>query len=276
LFGQPEEALREVTLLHDMSRVLAIKPVTIPAGMYNVEATGLYVDAIADGMQLHVWHQPQLVVLQMQLAEIKLAPIVAEFLKEEPAAVCHWCEINQPSRIFGNFKAVPFCPLGWVYQNMVNVVLLYQKPLDSFDLARDTVSPGKVDEASREFDKFSEHESPYKLLAVIATLNFTRAEQTMAHNQTMANEAQIACALERYHLAHDKYPETLDQLTPQFIAQIPHDIIGGEPLHYRRKDDGKFLLYSVGWNETDDGGQEILEFNKYGKPEYTKGDWIWK
>ncbi len=66
---------------------------------------------------------------------------------------------------------------------------------------------------------------------------------------------QIACALERYHLAHGEYPETLDALMPQFMEKMPHDIIGGQPLHYRRTDDGKFLLYSVGWNETDDGGQ---------------------
>ena len=85
--------------------------------------------------------------------------------------------------------------------------------------------------------------------------NFTKAWQTTAHNQTLVNEAQIACALERYRLAHGEYPETLDALVPQFIEKLPHDIIGGQPLHYRRTADGKFLLYSVGWNETDDGGQ---------------------
>jgi hypothetical protein len=50
-------------------------------------------------------------------------------------------------------------------------------------------------------------------------------------------------------------PETLDALAPQFIEKIPHDIIGGQPLHYRRTNDAEFLLYSIGWNETDDGGQ---------------------
>ena len=94
--------------------------------------------------------------------------------------------------------------------------------------------------------------------------NFTRATQTLAHNQALVNEGQIACALERYRLAHREYPETLDALVPQFIEKLPHDIIGGQPLHYRRMADqpsqssgsasGKFLLYSIGWNETDDGG----------------------
>jgi hypothetical protein len=62
-------------------------------------------------------------------------------------------------------------------------------------------------------------------------------------------------------------------LAPQFIEKIPHDIIGGQPLHYRRTEDGKFLLYSVGWNETDDDGLDLWQKNSF---DYTKGDWVWK
>ena len=87
---------------------------------------------------------------------------------------------------------------------------------------------------------------------------YSKALQVFVYNQNLADEAQIACALERYRLAHGEYPETLDALVPQFMETIPHDIIGGQPLHYRRTDDGKFLLYSVGWNETDDGGCRTL------------------
>jgi hypothetical protein len=86
----------------------------------------------------------------------------------------------------------------------------------------------------------------------------------------MANEAQIVCALERYRLAHGEYPETLDVLAPQFIEKLPHDIIGGQPLHYRRIEGGIFLLYSVGWNETDDGGVP----GTLSDPK--QGDWVWQ
>jgi hypothetical protein len=94
------------------------------------------------------------------------------------------------------------------------------------------------------------------------------------HNQTLANEAQIACALERYRLAHGEYPETLNALVPQFIEKLPHDIIGGQPLHYRRTDNGQFLLYSVGWNEMDDGGQVVSKPD--GSEDWGKGDWVWQ
>jgi hypothetical protein len=45
-------------------------------------------------------------------------------------------------------------------------------------------------------------------------------------------------------------------------------------LHYRRSFEGKFLLYSVGWNETDDDGQVGLQKN--GMFDNSKGDWVWK
>jgi hypothetical protein len=89
---------------------------------------------------------------------------------------------------------------------------------------------------------------------------------TLAHNQTKVNQARMACALERYRLAHGEYPSTLEALTPQFMDKIPLDLIGGQPPHYRRTDDGKFLLYSIGWSETDHGGQSGSAWKG--------GDWV--
>ena len=145
--------------------------------------------------------------------------------------------------------------------------------MTGFDLEHDTIAPRKFDEAFRDINTFLGHKSPYKLLAAIAIPNINKAEQTTAHTQTMVNEAQIACALGRYRLAHGEYPETLDALVPQFSEKLPHDIIGGQPLHYRRTADGKFLLYSIGWNETDDGGEDVLATSPH---DFTKGDWVWK
>jgi hypothetical protein len=96
--------------------------------------------------------------------------------------------------------------------------------------------------------------------------------------------AQVAVALERYHLARGAYPESLDALAPQFLGKLPHDIINGQPLHYRRTSDpssqssdaasGQFVLYSVGWNETDDGGEAGLK--KDGSVDIRTGDWVWR
>jgi hypothetical protein len=276
--GRPDKALPELTLLHDMCRLLegapTGKPMTLVAAMINVAVTGLYVDAIARGFQSHSWQEPQLIALQQQLAEINLTPFLLHALQAEPVRVCGAIEIVPPAK-FVAIRNHPkwtdkvvwwFWLRGWTYQNMVNVATLELKPLEGFDLANDTIVPHRFDEAVRELDKFFRHNSPFKLLAAIAIPNFNKAEQVTAHNQTLVNEAQIACALERYHLARGGYPETLDALVPQFIEKLPHDIIGGEPLHYQRTWGGQFQLYSVGWNETDDGGLPGT---------LTDGDWVW-
>ena len=111
------------------------------------------------------------------------------------------------------------------------------------------------------------------MIALIFSSDLRSSGRKFAYAQNSINMARVACALERYRLAHNEYPETLDALAPQFLAQIPHDVIGGKPLHYSRKDGGKFLLYSIGWNETDDGGQIGLKDTGYA--DNTKGDWVW-
>lgn len=151
-----------------------------------------------------------------------------------------------------------------------------QQVIDDINLTNNTILPRKLNDWQDQSAAISKHHYwPGYVLVNIAVPNFTKAWQTTAYNQTLINETQIACALERYHLAHGQYPETLAALIPQFIKTIPHDIIGGQPLHYLRKPDGSFLLYSVGWNEKDDGGVPSPR-SKFGEIiNYTTGDWVW-
>jgi len=299
LLGKPDDALHELTLIHDVCRILEKpptgKPETLVEAMINVAISGLYVSIVGEGFKLNVWGEPQIAILQKQLKETELAPYVVAALEAEQASSSHTLEITPASKIAELFSMVDvasgknkrsfwkkindpmylffkLCPRGWIYQNMVTTAS-YTRSEDGVDLEHETISPQFIEKANRDLEKSVNHATPFNVWARIAIPNFTKAWQTTAHNQTMVNEAQIVCALERYHLAHGEYPETLDTLTPQFIETIPHDIIGGQPLHYRRTDDGKFLLYSVGWNETDDGGLDLSQKNKF---DFTQGDWVWK
>jgi hypothetical protein len=92
--------------------------------------------------------------------------------------------------------------------------------------------------------------------------------------QTRINEAIVACGLERYRLEHGGFPASLAVLCPQYLGQIPTDLITGMPLHYRPGNDGSYLLYSVGWNEKDEGGQAILDTRTH-RLDSRSGDWVW-
>lgn len=66
--------------------------------------------------------------------------------------------------------------------------------------------------------------------------------------------ATLAVALARHHLAHERYPPTLDELIPGFIPALPVDRVSGQRFGYRALPDGGFLLYSAGRDGVDDGG----------------------
>ena len=292
LLGLPENALRELTLLNDSRHITegapTGKPMTLMAAMINVAITGVYVNTIADGLQRHAWQEPQLAALQEQLKEIKLSPLVAEAFNEQRAAVCFMLVNTSQAELanqrldkksFGipvkpklkdlEYLFLTFAPRGWVYQNMITHTKLLQKVINGYDLTNNLILSSEENKAAKDIHALGKL-SPYAFLEALFLPNLTKVTPTVAYNQTLVNEGQIACALERYHLAHGEYPETLDALVPQFIEKLPHDIIGGQPLHYHRTDDGKFLLYSVGWNETDDGGVP----GTLSDP--AQGDWVWK
>jgi hypothetical protein len=83
-------------------------------------------------------------------------------------------------------------------------------------------------------------------------------------------------ALKRYQLKHGNYPTNLNSLVPEFVSAVPLDPVDGQPLRYRRNADGTFLLYSVGENGKDDGGDPKpspdnpqLSYWQFGQ------DWVW-
>ncbi len=93
-----------------------------------------------------------------------------------------------------------------------------------------------------------------------------------AYMQVQIDEARIACRLERYYLTHGSYPNSLDLLTPAYGSELPHDVMNGEPYHYKLNADGTYILYSVGWDQKDDGGQ-LGAKSPYHNTDNL--DWIW-
>jgi hypothetical protein len=67
-----------------------------------------------------------------------------------------------------------------------------------------------------------------------------------------------AIALKRYQLRHGNYPTDLSMLVPEFLSTVPRDPVDGKLLRYRLNPDGTFLLYSVGEDGKDDGGDASL------------------
>jgi hypothetical protein len=282
LLHQADQALEDATLIHNLNHLLDAsptgKPVTLIAAMVNVADVGLYADVVGKGLQTHAWQEPQLVELQKQLSDIHtLIPITAAFASE-PAASSRALEmvpIREIANAFGREASLyRIAPRGWIYQNLAAEAPFFYAPVEALDLQREVVSPRVCNEYRNHLNEFVSHKSPYTVFAAMVIPNLYKAVQTTARNQNLADLALTACALERYHLANSSYPDSLDALVPKFIEKLPHDIINGGRLQFRRAGDS-FVLYSIGWNEKDDGGMTSAKIIN-GQPDPDEGDWVWQ
>lgn len=63
-------------------------------------------------------------------------------------------------------------------------------------------------------------------------------------------------AIDAYQFDHGSPPDTLADLVPEYLPSVPVDASSpsGEPLLYRRTDDG-FMVYACGRDGDDDGGK---------------------
>lgn len=68
----------------------------------------------------------------------------------------------------------------------------------------------------------------------------------------------VAVALAAYRAERGRYPAALAELTPEYLKQLPRDLFVERPLRYRREAAG-YVLYSVGRDMRDDGGDEAKD-----------------
>jgi hypothetical protein len=283
--GQSELALEDVKLLMRVTDSLREPPFLI-SHLVRIAMMAITLQPIYEGLAQHRWSETQLKELEQVLAKQDYLADFEFALKGEKIFAIQTFEKQRITReskeleeSSGTNKIVTLSfrlmPSAFFYQTELAFAQMHQQfILPLVDLTNRVVAPATLLQAGAAVQVQKKHYSPYKIQAQMVFPAIAASVKKFAMIQSQVDLAQVACALERYWLAHGEYPGTLDALAPQFIAQLPHDIINGQPLHYRLTDGGKFILYSVGWNETDDGGKVVL--TKSGSVDREKGDWVWQ
>jgi hypothetical protein len=281
--GQSTNALNDIELLLRVSDALHHPPLLI-SQLVHMAIVNIVLQPVWEGLAEHRWSDQQLIALDAALArEDFLADYEMAMRGERTCAISTYEIMRHTSEMFepdkdGNTVTVKmtWMPNAFFYQNELAFAQLYQQWLFPLvDTNTRTISPvvwRQVDAAAQDARK---HFSLYSTLARMTVPALDPGVKKIAFSQSSIDLARVACALERYRLAHGQYPDSLAALEPQFITQVPHDIINGQPLHYRLRPDGLFILYSVGWNETDDGGTVVID-QKYGTVKWQEGDWVWQ
>jgi hypothetical protein len=291
--GQPEKALADVKLALQLTDKIRTEPFLI-SHLVRIAIVNLTLQPVWEGLAEHRWSEEQLVALDAELAKLDFPADYKLSMRGEMG--CQGGEIDRLRRhpeqmqdlggmsdgeggvmnqlLPGKFAA-RLIPTGWFYQNQFRCArMMVDYWLPVADVNQGTFSPALARRGNAALTAETKTAGPFNVLERLMLPGLGAGARRFAYAQSSVNLARTAIALERYRLAHGEYPETLDVLAPQFIDKLPHDVINGQPLHYRRTSDGQFVLYSVGWNETDDGGEVGLR--KDGNVDTSTGDWVWR
>ncbi len=288
--GDPAAALIDFRLILNLASRSQEPPILI-GHLVRQSITGLAVETVRFGIERHAWTPASLETIQRELAAISLLADLGHALRgeriffrigvgklskegldvpdisEKPKNSSGWKD--RLSQAIWKLR-----PSGWsnedvsiYFENLQQVIEWLGKeaaPRPEIILTAD-----KAIERSQK-DVFFNIRTPFSRAAlptILATIPRT------VYAQATLDEAQLACAIERYRLAKGSLPATLASLQPDFLSEMPKDPINAEPFHYRITGADSYLLYSVGWNGVDDHGSEKKPSPKsFDKAE----DWVWK
>lgn len=280
--GQSAKAMEDVKLLLYFNNSLRSSPYLI-SQLVRIAMVSYELQPIWEGLAEHKWSDEQLAALEDELSKIDFLTDYESSMRGERAFAIASLENQRRTREIisrqedGNLitNKLTLMSSAYFYQNELAFARMSQQwILPLVDTNSRTVSPEKLQAANDAVQAEKKHYSPYNVQSLMLFPAISASVRKYTAIQASIDLARVACALERYRLAHGEYPETLDALAPHFIEKLPHDIINGQPLHYHRTTDGKFVLYSVGWNEQDDGGTVVL--TKGGNVDRDNGDWVWQ
>jgi hypothetical protein len=279
---QEDKALADISLALRLDDQVRQVPLLI-GHLVSIAMSSLALQPVYEGLAEHRWNDVQLAELERLLAA---KDFLADYQYAMSGERIFAVDALEDERVTREFKTVLgdgqritnslyLMPSAYFYQNELAFASMNDKWLQPLvDVTNRLVSPAALTETEAAIKQGMKHYSPYTIMATMTFPAIDNSVKKFAVIQAGTDLARVACALERYRLANGKYPDSLNGLEPQFIEKLPHDIINGQPLHYRLRDDGNFVLYSVGWNETDDGGKVVL--TKSGKVDREKGDWVWE
>ncbi|MEY4918383.1 MAG: hypothetical protein RL616_2296, partial [Verrucomicrobiota bacterium] len=273
--GQSAKALDDMKLSLYLNNSLHSSPFLI-SHLVRIAIIAIDIQPIWEGLAEHKCSDEQLATLELELGKLDFLADYQAVMRSECAAsiakIDDWrqhrndvvlmsfdsnMENNDEKSIWNKIShtmkagGLYLMPSGWFYQNEIAIAQMHQNwSVRMVNAEQEIVSPKIIQQAN--LSAGNTHTLPWNIFAHQLLPAIGALTRKASQIQGQVNLARVACALERYRLAHGNYPETLAALAPQFIGTLPHDIINGQPLHYHRTEDGNFMLYSIGWNEKDD------------------------
>ncbi|MSU27068.1 MAG: hypothetical protein EXS27_04015 [Pedosphaera sp.] len=296
--GRTNEAFADAQLAFRLADTLRDEPVII-SHLVRLASQSIALRTMWEGLVDHRWSDAQLAHWQADLAKlnfgVELRHAMAgerafgnralDFLRRKPEMLPSIAGPGGGGNLPSDGPGLHLIPGGWFYREQIS----YNRMFDDYFVAALPSEAGKLDSAliraksAAMTDELKREHRPSKAFLrnrVFCNLllpAFDKAMLRVCQAQTFTQLAITACALERHRLARGSYPESLAALAPEF-GPLPADPMNGQPFHYERTADGRFSLWSVGWNGKDDGGTVAMsggEASKSRNINFEQGDWVW-
>jgi hypothetical protein len=166
--------------------------------------------------------------------------------------------------------------LAWADQDELHFLQQYQLMLDS---ARYAVARQNWSAFGLSDKDFLPPQSFYDcwrfLLSLGASANKELVVRKVFEYETQREMTVAAVAIKRYELRTGTLPPDLAALVPEYLSQLPHDWMSGNPLRYHTNPDGTFTLYSVGTDGIDDGGDPKPRVGRLAFSIWNECDAVW-
>ena len=279
--GRLEDALQSLEALAGLARLGRDEPAWVDQ-VSRVSFANLGLAATWEALQAPGWTEPQLQRLQQAWAPVDLVDAVEKAFVGQRAG---GYEMFAFTRRYGGAaldrllapNAVPASLKGRLLEFLGNYVIMPAYKLTSID--RDELfylrnmqeaitalrllkahrpwaeAKPRLDQVATNFHALAD--STRRLRYILSTMvrpYYGRAGENAVHAETERQMALAAIALKRFQLRHGSLPPNLEALVPEFLPTVPHDYLSAKPLGYRLQADGSYVLYSVGDDGKDDGG----------------------
>lgn len=157
------------------------------------------------------------------------------------------------------YAAFSWVASGWFDKNEAKSLALFDPLIEAGDRVEDALA------AARNLEQQLDELSRFYLLASISLPSLERSMELWARHDARLRCARAALAAERFRIDTGNWPESLDALVPDYLDAVPSDPFAGVPVRYVQRDGG-IIVYSVGENGTDDGGELETESRKKERP----------
>ena len=292
MLGQTEPALNDLDLAWYLVGTLREEPILI-SQLVRCASLGIILQPVWEGLADRRWSDAELRRLQERfggldfLADVRRALFaeqlfgnrLIEYLRNHPQMLDTIGSLTDDGSPETGWVTT-LIPRGWFYQEQVNYNRAYETLVrPGVDVGARRVDPHVIAGNEKTIEQSLRGGVSllvkHHLLAALLVPAIPQAQRKFAHAQTLVDAGALACALERYRLAVGRFPDSLAALTPEYLQKPLHDLITGEPLHYRLEEGG-FVLYSVGWNARDDGGIVGMSEKIKTNLDLTQGDWVFR